>query len=299
MRNGVAAHALVQRDPSCLAFVERHRQAGVQRLRDLIAGNETGFIHWIENISTAARTQFRTARQLLYTARWHFIQDSDPERPFGQAKPAVVDWDGDGDLDVLAGNNSNRIAYFERHGAGFRPMLPLRHDAGERFSFRARPAPVDWNRDGLIDLIAGTSAGQDRNDGPDITVSLYLRYRDADGQLRLRPPVPLLLTDGTPIRTPIPYHHGFSTADWDGDGDIDLFACEKSVVVLYRNFEGRFRREPMRFENKPLTVSHHETSVSAVDWDRDGRLDLLLGGESGRVYYFHRAALDDAIEVKF
>jgi hypothetical protein len=39
-------------------------------------------------------------------------------------------------------------------------------------------------------------------------------------------------------------------------------------------------------------VSHHETSVKAVDWDRDARLDLITGGESGWVYYFNRSVLE-------
>lgn len=264
---------------------------------DLIAGNETGYVHFIENISTAKRSQFKTGRILngdVYAARWQFITDADPERPFGQAKPAVVDWDGDGDLDILVGNNSNRIAYFERTATGLKPMTALQHDGGDRFSFRARPAPVDWNNDGLIDLIAGSSSGQDRNDGPDIGLSVFLRYRDTAGALRLRGPAPLRLLDGTEIRTPIPYHHGYTAIDWDADGDIDIFACEKSHVVLYRNEGGRFRIEPILFYGRPLSVSHHETSVVAVDWDRDGKLDLLLGGESGRVYYFHRSTLEAA-----
>jgi hypothetical protein len=39
-------------------------------------------------------------------------------------------------------------------------------------------------------------------------------------------------------------------------------------------------------------VSHHETSVKVVDWDRDGKLDLVTGGESGWVYYFNRSVLE-------
>jgi len=29
-----------------------------------------------------------------------------------------------------------------------------------------------------------------------------------------------------------------------------------------------------------------------VDWDGDGRFDLITGGESGWAYFFRRAALD-------
>ena len=113
---------------------------------DFIGGNETGFVQLIENISTPSRTQFKTARQIpsVYAARWMFIEDEDPERPYGQSKPAYVDWDNDGDLDLLVGNNSNRVAYFENIGTRKNPKfakaVKLLHDQGEHFSFRSRPA---------------------------------------------------------------------------------------------------------------------------------------------------------------
>jgi len=264
---------------------------------DFIGGNETGFVQLIENISSGGRTQFQTARRVpgVYAARWMFINDEDPERPYGQAKPAYVDWDGDGDLDLLVGNNSNRIAYFENVGTRrrprFAPAVRLLHDKGEHFSFRSRPAPVDYDGDGLVDLIAGSAGPRDRNDSAGITIAFYRRYRDARGRLALRAPVPLRDTQGRALHTPIPYHHGFEMADWEGDGDLDLFTNERSQLVLYRNTGAGFAREPLLYEGKPLSVSHHETSVKAVDWDGDGRLDLITGGESGWVYYFARRVL--------
>ncbi|MEP7364127.1 MAG: VCBS repeat-containing protein, partial [Acidobacteriota bacterium] len=264
---------------------------------DFIGGNETGFVQLIENISTPTRTQFLTARKIphVYAARWMFIDDEDPERPYGQSKPAYVDWDNDGDLDLLVGNNSNRIAYFENTGSRSHPKfgkaVKLVHDGGEHFSFRARPAPVDFNKDGLVDLITGSAGPRDRNDSKDIAISLYLRYRDETGKLRLRAPVPLKDTKGQDLRTPIPYHHGFEVADWDNDGDLDLFTNEKSQLILYRNMGNGFEREPILYNGKPLSVSHHETSIKPIDWDKDGQLDLILGGESGWVYFFPRVTL--------
>lgn len=276
---------------------------------DLIAGNENGYVQLVENLGGG---RYATARQIplegggtMYAARWQFIDDMDPERPFGQAKPAYVDWDGDGDLDMLVGNNSNRIAYFENIGTRsrprFAPMRKLLHDEGEHFSFRSRPAPVDWNGDGLMDLVAGAAGARNRNDSKDIAVCVYLRYRDARGVLRLRSGKVLQMVDGNEMRTPIPYHHGYEVVDWDGDGDLDLLANEKTQLVLYRNEQGRFRRELLRFFGVPISVSHHETSLKAVDWDRDGKLDLITGGESGWVYYFHRSTLENATApiVKF
>jgi len=264
---------------------------------DFIGGNETGFVQLIENISTPNRTQFKTARQIpnVYAARWMFIDDEDPERPYGQSKPAYVDWDNDGDLDLLVGNNSNRIAYFENIGSRKNPKfakaVKLLHDQGEHFSFRSRPAPVDYNKDGLIDLIAGSAGPRDRNDSKDIAISLYLRYKDEKGQFRLRAPIHLKDTQAQDLRTPIPYQHGFEVADWDNDGDLDLFTNERSELILYRNTGKGYQREPILYNGKPLSVSHHETSIKAIDWDKDGQLDLITGGESGWVYFFSRTAL--------
>ncbi len=264
---------------------------------DFIGGNETGFVQLIENISTPARTQFKTARKIsnVYAARWMFIDDEDPERPYGQSKPAYVDWDNDGDLDLLVGNNSNRIAYFENVGTRKSPKFgkatKLLHDEGEHFSFRSRPAPVDYNHDGLMDLIAGSAGPRDRNDSKDVGITLYLRFKDEKGQLRLRAPIAFKDTSGKELRIPIPYHHGFEVADWYNDGDFDLLVNEKSEVVLYRNTGKGFQREPILYNGKALSVSHHETSIKAVDWDQDGQLDLITGGESGLVYFFPRATL--------
>jgi hypothetical protein len=175
-------------------------------------------------------------------------------------------------------------------------MRKLTHDGGEHFSFRARPAPTDWNGDGLVDLVAGHTGARNRNDSPDISVCRYMRYRDARGVLKLGKPEILHLEDGSEFRTPIPYQHGFEVADWDGDGKLDILANQKCINVLYRNVGSnaapRFRRELLKFYGGQISVSHHETSLKAIDWDRDGTLDLITGGESGMIYFFRRATLE-------
>lgn len=106
--------------------------------------------------------------------------------------------------------------------------------------------------DGLIYLIAGSAGPRDRNDSKDIAISLCLRYRDENCALRLRAPVALKDSSGSEFLTPIPYHHGLRS---------------------HRPGKGRRPR------------------YKAIDWDKDGQLDLIAGGESGWVYYFPRAVL--------
>ena len=275
---------------------------------DFIVGNELGYLQLIENISRGGRTMFAAPRLILlangepmHVARWNFLNDADPERNLGQSKPTYVDWDGDGDLDLLVGNNANRIACFENIGTRtmprFAPMRKLMHDSGEHFSFRKRPVAVDWNGDGLPDLVAGYSGAREKVD-PDgyESVCLFLRYRGTDGKLHLRDGVPFRLVDGSEFRLPIPYRNGFEAADWNGDGKTDLFTNEGGRLFVYVN-EGSnsspvFRKQPLKMFGEPIQLSHHETSIKVVDWDRDGAPDLVLGGESGWIYYFRRAALD-------
>jgi len=48
----------------------------------------------------------------------------------------------------------------------------------------------------------------------------------------------------------------------------------------------------------PWNFSHHETTPCAVDWDGDGRLDLICGGESAFFFfYFHRDFLERPIAL--
>jgi hypothetical protein len=267
---------------------------------DLLSGNEFGSLFLFENRSRRGREMFATPRPLtadgapLRVARWTFLNDHDPEWNYGQSKPCAADWDGDGDLDLMVGNNTNRIAYYENTGDRRHPRLEsrgaLRSDSGLFFSFRKRPVMVDWNDDGLMDLVCGDQGPRDRNDGTDQTICLYRRYRDSTGRLRLGAGEPFLSEAGGVIRLPIPYVHGFEVADWDRNGSLDLFTNERGRLYLYRNVGAqpapRFRRAMLLADGLPIEIGHHETSVKVVDWDRDGAPDLVCGGESGWIYFF-------------
>jgi len=276
---------------------------------DFVVGNELGYVQLIENTGSGERTMFATARPILLAngspmrvARWNFLDDHDPEWNLGQAKPTCADWDGDGDLDLLVGNNANRIACFKNIGTRAKPvfqaMRKLTYDAGgEHFSFRKRLAVVDWNSDGLLDLVAGFAGVREKiRAEDDETVCVYLRRRAPDGSLVMSAGLPFHLTDGKEFRLPIPYRHGFEVADWDGDGDFDILTNEQSRLFVYinkgSNSQPAFRRKTLCLYGTPIEISHHETSLKAVDWDRDGALDLIVGGESGWVYFLRRAALE-------
>lgn len=69
------------------------------------------------------------------------------------------------------------------------------------------------------------------------------------------------------------YTLGVATADYDNDGDPDLFITAVQGNVLYRNDRGRFTdvTTTAGLAGKPLS-----TSAAFLDYDADGRLDLFV-----------------------
>ncbi len=84
-----------------------------------------------------------------------------------------VDWDGDGAADLIVGNSEGRILFFRNHGTNaapdFRPGVPLEaggqlfHVQGGYSSLQGpdearwgyvSPTVVDWNGDGLPDIVS-------------------------------------------------------------------------------------------------------------------------------------------------
>jgi hypothetical protein len=156
---------------------------------------------------------------------------------------------------------------------------------GDKFDLavgeRATPCLVDWNEDGLDDLLVGALDGKLRlyyNEGgglpPDLRHTLFVA--DAVGDLV------------------VPY--GYSSpamADFDGDGAKDLIVGNaEGELYYYRNtgthaapaFVTGWRCES---ESQPLDLGYQARSRPFVcDWDEDGRPDLLVGSNLSKVHLF-------------
>lgn len=264
---------------------------------DLVSGDEFGFVWLIRNTGTNERPVFAPAEHLqadgnpIRIMRWHYVQDGNPEYYLGQTKPRCADWDGDGDLDLLCGNNTNRIVFFENSGTRPEPLFTqgnvLRAGDDElAFTWRCQPSIVDWDGDGLKDLITGDRDGH---------VCLFKRYR-CDDALALSGARPFSGEDGNPFIA-----KNSAACDWDGDGDWDLLcqvgAFGEGGPALFENTgtnaEPRFKA-PVRLKcwGKEITLSAHEHSFSPVDWYGTGEPDLVCGAECGWFYFFRRPALD-------
>jgi hypothetical protein len=194
----------------------------------------------------------------------------------------LVDIDGDGRPDLLSGSYAARVYLWRgREGGGFgaREDLVVLSDESFRNGHVACHA-VDWDGDGDLDLLLGARNGN---------VELAANTGDAK---KAAFAAPALLASGVTEARPQPRDAGPHAADWDGDGDLDLLVgYAAGDVTLFRNagtrkapkLEAATELLPPRggriVEERCRTAEMCAARAKpwVVDWNRDGRPDLLVG----------------------
>lgn len=135
---------------------------------DLFLGNIEGAVNYIANEGSARKPRFGEAQPLKADGAAIKVGG-------GDAGPALADWDGDGQLDLLAGTGSGAVLLYKGKGGKEIPefasavTLIEEHpkDRGgkepARSCARAKIDVADWNDDGLKDLLVGDFTGGSGN----------------------------------------------------------------------------------------------------------------------------------------
>ncbi len=206
---------------------------------DLVMGTFGGIAYVVEGSKSgykkAKPVLDAKGRTILLSAFWNYDTkkwDKENRSPSGKTYPedhcistVAYDWDLDGDLDLLLGAKEGGLYLRKNDGSKSAPSFVETNErlqaGGKDFMVPGgltAPRIVDWNADGLFDLVCGSFNGGAyyyRNTGKPGAPS----FADPDVLIApLKGSVPL--ADGQPTRP----NEGcyVDPVDYDGDGDLDL-----------------------------------------------------------------------------
>ena len=279
---------------------------------DIICGEFVDGLTWYENVGSRSNPKFTAGRQLTNATgeiRLH-VQ---------MIVPVVSDFDGDGNIDLLVGDEDGRVAWVrntgkvKKHIPQFESPYYLQQQADlVKFGALVTPCSVDWDGDGDEDLVCGNSAGE---------LGLIL---NVSGGAKPSWDAPLLFeSEGKPIRVlagkngsiqgPAEAKWGYTVpvvADWDGDGYQDIIINSIwGKIMWYRN-PGRLGTLQLE-DAKPINVDWNKNEMPIVswnwwkpeegtlvtqwrttpvvyDWNADGLMDMIVLDTEGYPAYFER-----------
>lgn len=272
---------------------------------DLFVGNPAGYIErfaW-DGKAFANGANLRTPEGVFrIQAGYNGSPQGPNEAKWGYVEPTVGDLNNDGQLDVVFNSCLGRIQQMsllaDRNTVSApvpvqvawddAPLYPewnwWKPEANELVvQWRSRPIVLDWDQDGLNDLIAQDHEGYPafyRNNGTMLEPGQRV-FLDTSG-------APIRFNDervGKSGRTI------FSIVDWTGNGLLDIIRDSKAGIHVGW-FENTGNGYVWRGDFPGRALDGHTNGAQAVDWNKDGKLDLIVGAEDGRTYCYHRAALE-------
>lgn len=251
-----------------------------------------GYIYLVINYGSNEKPDYGNARKIQAGGR-----DLDV---YGKPSPNLVDWDQDGDLDLICGEFLDRITYFENTGTRTEPVYKagsFLELGGQTLHLELEMPEVvvyDWDYDDDPDIIVGKedgrvllieNRGMDQQGQPLLAEPLYFRQRAA------------YVKCGA-LSTPCSY-------DWDGDGDEDIIAGNTAGYIEFiENLDGgdppvwaaprrlqtagetfRIMAGPNLSIQGPAEAKWGYTVPFVADWNMDGLPDIILNSIVGKIIW--------------
>ncbi|MSU50720.1 MAG: VCBS repeat-containing protein [Opitutus sp.] len=301
---------------------------------DLICGNSAGYVAFIENLGG---TPTRWAPPRYLSAGGKLIREQagpngsiqgPAEAKWGYSILSVADWDGDGLPDIMTNGIWGKIMWYKNIGTRKAPRLaagkpveltlppgePTPALAGNWWKpqgrelstqWRTTPQMIDWNGDGLTDLVMSDPEGYlalyERKRGPDGALALLPAQRvfwsegasvfDSNGKPQNQESGLLRLSDGIYGRRG---RRTFCTVDWDGDGKVDILMNSNPNVNFFRNL-GKNAAGQWAFKDEGPVSTHlltgHATKPTILRTAGVAGGTLLIGAEDGFFYQLNNPRL--------
>lgn len=275
-------------------------------------GTKNAKFYYFENVGTVREYAFADAKPITHQG----VPIMTVSR--STVRPSAIDWDKDGTVDILTGDEDGKVSLIKNTGKlvdGVPEFLPPRFFQQEAryvdFGAIAAPRVVDWDGDGLTDIVSGNGVGNigfirnlggspPRWDGP--------RYLDVDGvPIRILPPEA---------------RWGYTTidvADWNHNGLLDILVNDHHGHVQWfenvgsptspklaapKPIQVQWNGKPLKPEWVPGETSGNDllapwrTSPYVMDFNDDGLNDLvMLDYEGFLAVYLRSRGTDGALQL--
>jgi predicted neuraminidase len=270
---------------------------------DLLCGEFLDGFTYFENSGTRSEPRYGVGRKLNGSDGNPLVMHVE------MITPTALDWDRDGDLDLIVGDEDGRVALVEHTGevrAGFplfnQPVYFQQEADTLKFGSLSTPFVIDWDGDKQEDILCGNTAGN---------IAFFKNMGMAEDNLpKWAAPALLEVAPGKPFRVlagpngsiqgPCEAKWGYtslSSADWDGDGKLDIvYNSILGRIGLLRGSGSPLRVDPGVFDTglKELppkwqwwqtpacdTLTQWRTTPLAIDFDKDNQLDLVALDQEG------------------
>lgn len=292
---------------------------------DLLCGEFLDGFTYFQNTGSRTKPKYALGVRLKADTGRYLTMDLE------MITPTAIDWDKDGDVDLIVGDEDGRVAFVENTGKHDDKKAPVFAEPryfqqeADRLKFGALVTPVgfDWDGDGDQDLICGNTAGYvaffENLSGKGVEQPKWAAPKrlEAAGQ----PIRPMAGPNGS-IQGPCEAKWGYTTqtvADWDHDGLPDLvlnsilgkvvwyrnvgtrsapkLAAAQPVEVEWNGAQPRLAYGWMTPQGKAL-LTQWRTTPAAIDWNRDGLVDLVMLDQEGYLAFFERAKVDGRLVLK-
>ncbi len=243
---------------------------------DLVVGESNGTLKYYQNTGTTSNP--------AYEAK------TGGNNPFNgidvryRSKPTLADIDGDGDLDLVVGENHGTLKYYQNTGTTSNPAYEAKTGDDNPFNsinvwIYSGPTLADIDGDGDLDLVVGENHGT-------------LKYYQNTGTTS-NPAYEVKTGDSNPFNgIDVGNSASPTLADIDGDGDLDLVVGELYGTLKYYQNTGTTSNPAYTAktgDSNPfdgIDVGLY-SAPNLADIDGDGDLDLVVGEENGTLKYYY------------